>query len=171
MPGTSSRSSVAAPLLAFLAQVVVLLAVYLLFVGEVSRAELIVGTAVALLGTIASFVVWGQHFARLFLDVRLFAQGARLLGEVPRDTWIVLRVLLRQLSGGEPAASLFRTARFDPGGDDARSGTRRALAVGFTSMTPNVIVLDVDREHGVLLYHQLEAAELGAMTRRLGAGE
>lgn len=46
---------------------------------------------------------------------------------------------------------------------------RRALAIGYSTMTPNMIVIGIDHERGRMLYHQLERSPIAEMTRKLGA--
>jgi hypothetical protein len=46
---------------------------------------------------------------------------------------------------------------------------RRVLAVGYTTLTPNFVVLGIARKQGLLLYHQVLAGEVLEMTRKLGA--
>jgi hypothetical protein len=154
--------------LAWVLEGLLLIATYLLFIGEVSRLELAASVVVAALGVVAWNVVWGEGLAAVAADGRLFAQGWRLLGYAFSGTWEILLVLARHLAG-KPAESLFQVTPFDPGGDDPHSATRRALAVGYTSITPNFIVVDVDRKEGRMLYHQIEKSEVLEMTRRLGA--
>ncbi|TMA33768.1 MAG: hypothetical protein E6J88_00480 [Deltaproteobacteria bacterium] len=72
---------------------------------------------------------------------------------------------------GRSAESLFFSVPFDAGGDDDESAFRRALAVAYTSATPNSVVIGIDRKRGLLIYHQLRKSRIAEMTRRLGAGK
>jgi multicomponent K+:H+ antiporter subunit E/multicomponent Na+:H+ antiporter subunit E len=166
-----ARRSAKSKALEWLLQWASLLGLYLLFVGELSVAELAVGAGVAALGVVAWEVVWEEGLGRAIADVRLFALARYLLAQTVTDTWRVLKVLALWLLERRPAPSEVRAVPFDPGGDDARSATRRALAVAYTSVTPNSIVLDVDRKKGVLLLHQIHPAKTSKLLERLGARE
>jgi hypothetical protein len=79
------------------------------------------------------------------------------------------QVLARQIFLGKPADSLFHSVRFEVGGDDDESAFRRALAIAYTTATPNFVIVDIDRERGLLVYHQIKQSRIPEMTRQLGA--
>lgn len=130
--------------------------------------ELGVGAAVAVLAAVASHVVWSRNGATFWGAGALLLPGWQVARYAVTGTVEILGVLIRRL-GGRRAASLLLSVRFDAGGDDALAQTRRALAVAYTSMTPNFIVLGIDRKRGLLWYHQVKRGEIPDMTRRLGA--
>lgn len=72
---------------------------------------------------------------------------------------------------GRPAPSLFRSSPWGPVKNNGRETAQRALAVAYTTVSPNCIVIGIDCQRRQLLYHQLRASELPIMTRRLGAGD
>jgi len=84
-------------------------------------------------------------------------------------TFEIFRVLLRQLLGGRPAASLLLAVPYDALGDDPGDAAKRALAIAYTTGTPNFIVLGIDRQRGTLVFHQIERSPILAMLKRLGA--
>jgi hypothetical protein len=49
----------------------------------------------------------------------------------------------------------FRAVPFRAGGEDPEAAARRAIAEGVGSFAPNTYILDVDREHELILAHQL----------------
>lgn len=153
----------------WLAQWLVLTAFWLLFTWSLAPAELIFGVVSAAAAAAASHVVWREHLAPFSARPRWLAQVAGLARLVVVETGTIFKVLFRQVVLGEPAPSLVRAVRFDVGGDDPASGTRRALAIAFTTAAPNSIVIGVDRATGLMLFHQLEATDLPPMTLHLGA--
>ena len=58
---------------------------------------------------------------------------------------------------------------FDPGGSDPESAARRALAIAYTTIPPNFVVLGIDLDKRVMLVHQVSESETPTMTRNLGA--
>jgi multisubunit Na+/H+ antiporter MnhE subunit len=148
-----------------------LLGLYLLFVGKVSVPELLVGAVVALLGVIAWTVTWEEGLGTVIADVRLLALVRYVFVQVVADTFRAMKVLALQLFARRPAPSLFRLVPFDPGGDDPRSVTRRALAVAYPSVSPNTVVLDIDLAERCLLLHQIVPAPTSELLKRLGAKE
>jgi hypothetical protein len=82
----------------------------------------------------------------------------------------IFATLLRQLFGGAPAQSLLQEVAFDVGAeDDPDAVARRALAIGYTTMTPNFVIIGIDRQRRTMLYHQIDRSPVPEMTRRLGA--
>jgi hypothetical protein len=148
--------------------VAVAYAVWLALTQRGAPSELGVGAAVAALAALASHVVWSRNGATFWGAGRLLAAGWQVAWYAVTGTFEILGVLFRQLAGRR-APSLLLSVRFDAGGGDAPARARRALAVAYTSMTPNFIVLGVDRERGLLWYHQLERSDVPDMTRKLGA--
>ncbi len=84
-------------------------------------------------------------------------------------TWEILQGIRKQLFTKTGAPSRLAAVRFKAGTDDAASAGRRGLAVLYTTMTPNFIVIGIIREQGLLVYHQIIPGEVLAITRNLGA--
>ena len=80
---------------------------------------------------------------------------------IVKDCWI----LFLRLAAGNLDPGIFRTVPFDTGGEDARSGARRALAITLINISPNVLIVGIDRGAGVMLYHQMERDDLGELAR------
>ncbi|HEX3465941.1 MAG TPA: hypothetical protein VHS78_17975 [Candidatus Elarobacter sp.] len=129
-------------------------AIEALLVGKIDPQETPVGIAIAALAAIVTVASLAAADAWYAVPLGAFAQLPVIAWSVVRDTVIVTGALLRALSGRPPEDRLQRIA-FDPGGDDAVSAARRALAVAGTSAAPNSIVVDADAEHGVLIVHRL----------------
>jgi multisubunit Na+/H+ antiporter MnhE subunit len=144
------------------------LAAWFAFTQRLSKGELLAGLVAAALAGTASRLVWAHNTATFAGAGRALLQAWRLPWYALVGTGEVLGVLLRHLTG-RPAPSLLLSVPFDAGGGDARSQARRALAVTYTTITPNFIVLGIDRERGLLWYHQLRRGPVPRMTRALGA--
>jgi multisubunit Na+/H+ antiporter MnhE subunit len=151
---------------AFAGQVGVFLGLWLALVGTISAHEVLVGLAVAVLAAIGSTLAWPRR--PLAADARALAQLWRFPKVAAVGTWEILAVLAGHLLRGRPAESLLLSVPFDVA-EDERGETRAALAVAYTSATPNFVVLGVDRERKLLVYHQVRRSPVPEMTRRLGA--
>ncbi len=148
--------------------IAVAFAAWLAFTQRWAPSELGVGAAVSVVAAAASDVVWSRNGASFRGAGRLLLSGWQVALYAVTGTFEVLKVLFRQLAG-HPAPSLRLSVRFELGGTGALAQARQALAIAYTSMTPNFIVLGFDRERGLLWYHQLKRSEIPAMTRRMGA--
>ncbi len=148
--------------------VAVAYAAWLAFTQRLAASELGVGALVAVLAAVASYLVWSRNGATFWGAGKFLLTGWQVARYAVTGTFEILGVLVRRLAGRR-APSLLLSVRFEPGGRDALAQTRRALAVAYTTMTPNFIVLGVDRQRGLLWYHQVKRSDIPAMTRRMGA--
>jgi multisubunit Na+/H+ antiporter MnhE subunit len=142
---------------------------WVIFAGSLQPLELVVGAAAAGLAMVALRSSELRSLARIIFVGRLFAQARHLPLDALRGTRDVVHVLFRQLAGREAAPSLLAASAYVAVGDSDFDATRRALAITLTTITPNVIVIDIDRARGLLLFHQLRESESSAMTLALGA--
>lgn len=141
---------------------------WLVFVGNFELPELYAGALVAALAATASNVVLEDKIALFYANPGWLALALLLPRDIAVDSFRVLRVLVRRLLLGAPARSGIRTVPFEAGGDDAASATRRGLAITYGTISPNSIVLGIDRERGLLYFHQLEPAPASTLIDRLG---
>lgn len=162
------RPHVRRPAAEWIAHLAVAYAAWLAFTQRGAPTELAAGAAVAVLAAVASQVVWSRNGATFWGAERLLLAGWQVAWYAVTGTSEILGVLFRQLAGRR-APSLLLAVRFDAQGGEAHAQARRALAVAYTSMTPNFIVLGVDRRRGLLWYHQVKRGEIPAMTRLMGA--
>ena len=140
-------------------------------VASLHLHEMIVGAVVVILST--AFCALVLRSATLPLQLRL--QDLLAIGHVPseilKDTWVVLTVLYRDLFRGEPAGSFYRVAGFRTSRRDPVLVARSALAITFTTLSPNVVVIGIDPTQGHILFHQLQRDDVPSSTRALGAGQ
>lgn len=132
-----------------------LLGLYLLLVGKLTWPESVAGALAAALGATgatAAALAGHLHFRP---HLRWLRQVAGLPWRVLADCGIVAAALWRAAVRRRPVKGEFRTIPFDPGDESGASAARRALVAAGVSVAPNTFVVVVDREHRVLLVHQL----------------
>lgn len=156
-------------IVAWIVEYALALGLWFVFAGKLELNELWVGAIAAALAATASHLVRGEHIALFTAEPRWLAQVWRVPKSIVVDTYSILVVLARQLVLRRPAGSRLVAVAFRVGGHEPRSATRRALAVAYTTLTPGMVVLGLDRERGLLVYHELEPSEVPELTRRLGA--
>ena len=84
-------------------------------------------------------------------------------------SWEIFEVLFRQLFGGKPAESLMLAVPYEAVGDDDASAALRALAITYTTATPNFVVIGVDHQRRQLVFHQVKRSKVLQITKNLGA--
>lgn len=140
---------------------------WLLFVNTTREHELWLAAASSVIAAFAAEVVRAQPFAD-------FRPRIGWLIQAWREPWYILEgcatifwVFIKHFFSPEP--SVLREVVFDPGGSDRASAARRALAITYTTVPPNFVVLGIDFEKRVMLVHQVRETETPTMTRNLGA--
>lgn len=147
---------------------VFLLGLWMLFVSQLQRAEFVAGVAAALLGAIADGVVKSKRLAK-------FGPRPAWLWLFSWEPWYVLTgsaAILRALAlrlMGKKSESLFRVVPFRAGGEDPESAARRALAITAISISPDTIVVGVDRKRKYMLLHLIAPKPVSRIARQLGA--
>jgi hypothetical protein len=142
---------------------------WFLFVGRLEVDELWAAIPACALSALATYVVWEQHIVGFTDRAGHFLEAWRLPGYMVMGTVEIFRVLLAQLFAGKSAASLVLAVPYEAVGDDPADAARRALAIAYTTSTPNFIVIGIDRERGTLVYHQIKRGPVLEVTKRLGA--
>jgi len=144
-------------------------AIWFLLVGRLGTDELWGAIPGALLAALATWVVLEQHVVGFSDRAGHLLDAWRLPGYMITGTYAIFRVLLRQLLAGAPAASLLLAVPYDALGDDPGDAAKRALAIAYTTGTPNFIVVGIDHRRGTLVFHQIERGPILTMVKRLGA--
>lgn len=143
---------------------------WLVFVGTFSVHELLVGIIATFLATLGLGVVIVQYPPRFLPRFSDLLACWRLPWYLLSGTWEVLLVAARDFIGAKPAQSLFRVSPFSAGAkQNPRATARRALAVVYTTVAPNFIVLGINTKDPTMLFHQIERSSVPKMTERLGA--
>ena len=142
---------------------------WVLFVASVHVHEMLVGLFTTLASTIFCAFLWCSRQRHLKLRARDLAQcwriPWRLLSDAGEITWVLLKDLLHI----SPAKSLYRVSGFESSSNDPVGMARRVLAVAYTTVSPNSIVLGIDEGSHRMLFHQLERSPVSKMTSNLGA--
>lgn len=142
---------------------------WLLFTGSAARDEMLVGVpAIAL--SIWFLILLERHQPK---EVRLrlvdVLQGWRIVGSIFVDLFVVTVALVRDLSGRAPVASLYRAVRFEARDNRAEHIGRGVLVTAYSTAAPNMIVLGIDPESSLMVYHELKRSPIGELMKRLGA--
>lgn len=145
------------------------LGVWELFVDKLAWNEFWVGAAAAVFAATATEAVRGLNFARFWPSFRWVAEGWRLPIYAVTGTYEIFLTLAKQVFARKPAESLILAAHYDPGGDDPRSAARRALTIAFTTALPNFVIIGIDRERSLMVFHQVSRSGIPQMTKNLGA--
>jgi hypothetical protein len=125
-------------------------------VFKTQPAEFVAGALAAAVAATGAELVRSRGFAP-FGPKAVWWQGLlRLPLDVLRETWMLIRLLVRHFLKGEPVEGGFRFVHFDEcGGHDRRSHARRAVATWIGSVSPNTYVLGFDEARDVAVIHQL----------------
>jgi multisubunit Na+/H+ antiporter MnhE subunit len=148
---------------------VALYGVYLLFVSTLTKPELFVGILVTFIATLAAGAFGTIGLVRFKPTLRELIQAWRLPYYAVQGSWELFKALGQQLFTKDGAESLIRSVPFEVGDEDAHSAGRRALAVTYTTLTPNFVVLGIAHKQALMIYHQVLAGEVLQMTVNLGA--
>jgi multisubunit Na+/H+ antiporter MnhE subunit len=133
----------------------VLMALWLLLTGTFDPQETLAGFASATVAATAAVIVDAQGVIHLRPRAAWLLRATRLPGRVVVENWTVLTLLVRCIVTRQEIGGAFRAVQFDPGGDDDRSATRRALITLAITVSPNTYVVGIDREAKLILCHQL----------------
>ncbi len=146
----------------------VLLCVWLLFTTTLAWSETVVGVAAAALAATGTEAVRGAEHPRFLPQIRWLIQFRRLPAEILRDCMLLMRKLMHMCFRGDRRTGEFRTVPFRAGGATSRSAARRALAILYTTLPPNTIVIGIDRTRDVMLLHLLTPDAASITGRPMG---
>lgn len=154
--------------LVFASALALVAGLWLLFTGSDKLHEWIVGLAGAACTMVFLTIVYRQELQGFDLRwsdaLALWRAPWYLISGVGEITLVLLKDL-----AGKRAESIFRVCGFQTAMADPHLVTRRALAVAYTSIAPNFIVLGVDPRRSRMLFHQLQRSSVPRMTKQLGA--
>jgi multisubunit Na+/H+ antiporter MnhE subunit len=156
------------PRVTFVATIVLMALLWVLFVAGTKGQEMLVGVGAV---SLSLLFLWGvAHTSPLALDFR--AQDVFTFWRIPlylvSDAWTVLVVLFKSCFG-QPAGSYYRVTGFDSAPRDPQRNARQVLATAYTTATPNSIVLGVDIKSNRMLFHQLQRSKTNKLLKSLGA--
>jgi multisubunit Na+/H+ antiporter MnhE subunit len=142
---------------------------WILFVASVHLHEMLVGLLTTLAATVFCVFVWRSRQRHLKLRGRDVAQCWRIPWLLLSDAGVITWVLFKDLLHISPAKSLYRVTGFESSRNDPVAMAKQVLAVAYTTVSPNSIVLGIDENSRRMLFHQLECGEVSKMTLNLGA--
>ena len=144
-------------------------ALWILFVGGTRRDEMIAGAGVLFLSGAFLYLVWRTETLRLDVRWEDFVQGWRIPWYVVSGVYEIIAILATDLFGVKHADSFYRVSGFKTSKSDPRLIARRVFATFYTTMAPNFIVIGIDYHQSRMLFHQLERSSIPRMTKALGA--
>ena len=143
---------------------------WIVFSGTFAVHELMIGAVGALLATSGMLVIGVQYPALFSPSACNLIAIWRIPWYVLSGTWEIAVVAAKDLLGIKSARSLFRVASFHAGENkDPRATARRVLAVAYTTIAPNFIVLGINTSDRRMLFHQIERSTVPKMSQGLGA--
>lgn len=146
-----------------------LIVLWIAFVGGTRRNEMLVGGAVVALTSTFAFRVWKIELLELRLRWGDLIQAWRIPWYVLSGVYEIIVILLKDLLGIERAQSYYRVSGFKTSQKDPLLVSKRILATFYTTMAPNFIVIGIDPDRSRMLFHQLERSDVPLMTKALGA--
>ncbi len=149
--------------------VVLLAALWLGMTASLEWQELLLGCASVALTATFLVVVYCEELQRYDLRAADVLSLWRAPWYIVSSSWEIVAVLFYDLSGVERAPSLYRVCGFRTSKADPLLVTRRALAIAYTSLAPNFIVIGIDYAQSRMLFHQIRSSKVPRMTKQLGA--
>lgn len=144
-----------------------LVTLWMLFVSQWKKGELLIGILVAGIGAFADALAKKESFAKfkpkLSWLVLIFWEPWYAID----GTWATLKAIAKKLMGKKSEAQ-FKVAGFDAPGDDAQSAAKRALAIAYMTIPPNFIIVGIDEKKGQVLIHQVEPTPTPLIAKKLG---
>ena len=138
-------------------------------VGSTKPHELLVDIGVVALLTPFAASVLRSDWLTLNFQARDLVQGWRIPWYVLIRCGEITILLLRDLVLGQRTGSHYRACSFRINRQDPVLLARSILAVAYSTMAPNFIVIGIDAEQRQMLFHQVERSSVSRMSQRLGA--
>jgi multisubunit Na+/H+ antiporter MnhE subunit len=144
------------------------LVLWVVFANNVGFREIGIGSLAAAIST---------YFVFLFLHgtrdrFRLQNKYSRQIVHVPAilfsGTWVLLCAIALKVSGRKIPSQIV-AVHFRPGGNDAASKGRRALAITYLNLAPNNLVLGILQDQRVFFFHTVIPRPLPAFLFEMGA--
>lgn len=82
------------------------------------------------------------------------------------DLWQLLLSLLRHLQR-KPSEALFQITPFHTSGEESHQAAQRCLATVFMSLPPNSVIVDIDINDNVMMFHQVKKSPVPTVVRKL----
>lgn len=148
---------------------VYLVLLWMAFVSKLDMTELRVGLGVALVGTIADWIVKAEGSGHFRPHFRWMVLTLLEPWYVLKGMWTVIQQFPRAMKRNQDGQ--FKAVQFDAGQDDVASATRRAIATMLLTMPPDSVVVGIDGHNGRMLVHEMKPEKPTLMGRELGVQE
>lgn len=142
---------------------------WILLVGGVHRDEMIVGAFSVSGAMILLRLVAGVRQQEVQFTLRDIVSGWRIPWYAAQDVFVVSLALVRAVLLKRKPHSTYWVCGFKTSKSDPQDIARRILVTGYTSATPNIIILGVDYAQSRMLFHQLVPGKVNETMRQLGA--
>jgi multisubunit Na+/H+ antiporter MnhE subunit len=139
----------------FAAWWVLSMVLWLLFTSTVSPSDAGLGMCASLLAAVAGVAAQSRGAFGFRPRLRMVRRAWSLPIRVATETAVVFAALVRHATGRKRVRGTWAAIPFESGGEDPESAARRALTTIASSISPNSLVVGLDREEGVILVHQL----------------
>lgn len=151
MAPTGSRT-----LLAWAGWWIVLAALYAVLADNPAVQELILGAVAAAVGATGAVLVRRQRHVLVRPRLRWLRGAVRPVAGLAGDVVPLVRALVTRGVLRRPSRSALVEIPFGATGDEPEEAAYRALTEYLGTLAPNTVVVDIDRERGILFAHQLE---------------
>jgi multisubunit Na+/H+ antiporter MnhE subunit len=139
------------------------------FAASVKADELLTGIPVIALLTLFTSALLRSEWQPLRFEPGDLLQCWRVPWYVLSGCWEITAMLARDLFLRRRAGSYYRKCSFRIHKHDPVLLARTVLAVTYTTMAPNFIVIGIDDSQRQMLFHQIERSSVPRMSQRLGA--
>ena len=145
-----------------------LVLLWMLFVSQWKKDELLIGIGAALIGAVADAIVKAEGFAKFSPKPEWLLLLLWMPYYVAKGSWACFKAFFGEILGRSPA-STFAAKGYSPAKrQDATSAAKRALATTFLTIPPNSIVVGIDSEQEQVLTHEIEPEPVSLMAQKLG---
>ena len=140
---------------------------WMLFVATTQVPDLALGAASAVLTTLLVTLIRRQSGHRVAFCAAWLPSLLFLLPRLFADTATVFAALFQQIFRGRPVRGAFRAVPYaGVYATEPEASAADAFVLAANSLTPNTIVLDIDRVEGLVLLHQLSPQSREAVRRQ-----
>jgi hypothetical protein len=156
-------------LLLFALAVALMAGEWVLLVAGTHLHEMLVGAASVLAATTFLYFVYRSEALQTKFRAKDIFACWRIPWYLASGIYEITAILLKDLLHIKRAGSFYRVAGFKTSKRDPLLIARRVLAIIYTTVAPNFIVIGIDYDQSRMLFHQLERSSIPKMTQELGA--
>jgi multisubunit Na+/H+ antiporter MnhE subunit len=133
-----------------------LVLLWIAYVGTLAGTELVAGALAALVAAAALEAVRAQGLLRFRTDRVWLLRAWKAPAQIVYDFVVLCRLLARALARRQRIGGEFLSVEFPTGDRRAEYGWRRAWVTTLGTMSPNVLVVDLDADRKTALLHSLD---------------